>query len=109
MLSISESTTDLVEIREIPFVHSRRKRSLKLLEDVAGDGFYIDLTDSKSRVFYEMLEDPYPTYYGTLDQFLTFIAKVHAAGIVTIDGQGMTSFPYDVYDRIENEYLKSLK
>ena len=105
MLSIHETLADRKMIQNIPFVDKKRKISLKILEDAAGDGFFIDLSIESPRVFYYMLEDPYPKDYGTLKDFVEFISSVHAAGIATENERGMVEFDLDLYHKVKNEYL----
>jgi hypothetical protein len=90
-------------------VDSKRKRAIKILEDGAGDGFFLDLSSPNPRVFYHMLEDPFPRDYGTLQEFVQFIADVHASGVVSPDKHGMADFDLEKYDRLESDYLRKLK
>jgi hypothetical protein len=80
----------------------------KILEDPAGDGFYIDVTRDNPRVFYHMLEDPVPTYFGTLPQFVEFLIRIHSAGITSVDQHGMILFDDKEYSRIEGAHLRSV-
>lgn len=105
MLSISEALENRKMLQSTPFVDAKIKRSLKLLEDLAGDGFYVDLTEPNPRVFYCMLEDPYPTYYGTLQEFVAFISEVHEAGLATPNSNGMIDFDQDRYEELKSKYL----
>ncbi|GJM26876.1 MAG: hypothetical protein DHS20C16_32910 [Phycisphaerae bacterium] len=109
MLSISESLQDRKQIQKVPFVDSKRKNALKILDDGSGDGFFIDVTSSAPRVFYYMLEDPYPTDYGTIPEFVQFIIKVHAAEIASLDSHGMVDFDPQKYDALENAFIKTLE
>lgn len=108
MLSISEALDDRRRIQGVPFVDAKRRMALKILEDGAGDGFFLDIASANPRVFYHMLEDPYPRDYGTLEEFVTFIAEVHAAGIASQDEHGMVAFDLPRYQKIEAEYLKRI-
>ena len=108
MLSINESLDDRKQIQSVPFVDAKRKSALKILEDSAGDGFFLDIESQNPRVFYHMLEDPYPRDYGTLAEFVSFIRDVHAAGIVTKNEHGMAAFDLDRYQKIEAEYQKRI-
>jgi hypothetical protein len=105
MLSISEALETRKMLQSTPFVDARIKRSLKLLEDIAGDGFYVDLTESNPRVFYCMIEDPYPTYYGTLQEFVAFVSEVHEAGLATPNSNGMVDFDQVHYQELESKHL----
>jgi hypothetical protein len=109
MLSIDESLEDRKGIQSIPFVDAKRKNSLKILEDGAGDGYFLDIESQNPRVFYHMLEDPYPRDYGTLEEFVSFIGDVHAAGIATESEHGMAAFDLDQYKKIEADYLKRIR
>jgi hypothetical protein len=105
MLSIAEALEDRELMQGIPFVDAKRKSALKILDDGAGDGFFLDIASSNPRVFYHMLEDPYPRDYGTLEEFVTFLNEVHAAGIASENEHGMVSFDSDRYQKIESDYL----
>jgi hypothetical protein len=109
MLSISESLEDRKQIQTVPFADSKRKSALKILADAAGDGFFLDIASSGPRVFYHMLEDPFPTDYGTLQEFVTFVSKIHAAGLASKNEHGMVAFDLERYQVMEAEYLRSLK
>ena len=109
LLSIDESIEDRSAIQNVPFVHERRKRDIKLLDDGAGDGFFLDLTKSPPRIYYEMLEDPIPTDFGTMMQFLQFIDRVHAAGIASVNEHGIVDFDDAGYQRLEDDHLASVK
>jgi hypothetical protein len=108
MLSIAEALEDRKGIQEIPFVDTKRKNALKILEDVAGDGFFLDIASPSSRVFYHMLEDPFPRDYGTLQEFVAFISDVHAAGLASEKDNGIVAFDLDRYQKIESEYLQGI-
>ena len=108
MLSIAEALEDRKMTQGVPFVDAKRKSALKILDDSAGDGFFLDIASSRPRVFYHMLEDPFPRDFGTLQQFVAFINDVHAEGLATEDENGMVRFDLDRYLRVEDEYLKSI-
>ena len=61
------------------------------------------------RVFYHMLEDPFPVDYGTLADFAGFMKEVHAAGIASPGAEGVVSFDLDKYRELETAYLERLK
>jgi hypothetical protein len=46
MLSINESVNKRTTIQSDPLVHQSRKRDIKLLDDGAGDGFFLNLSKS---------------------------------------------------------------
>jgi hypothetical protein len=108
MLSITESLADRKMIRDIPFVDAKRKSALKIMDDGAGDGFFLDIASATPRVFYHMLEDPYPRDYGTLQEFVDFITDVHAAGLATEREKGMVEFDLPRYQKVEAEYLAKI-
>lgn len=108
MLSISEALDDRKMIQDIPFVGSKRKGALMILEDGAGDGFFLDIASPNPRVFYHMLEDPYPRDYGTMQQFVTFITQVYAAELASEEDNGMVVFDLDRYEKLESNYLKMI-
>lgn len=95
MLSIDEAVADRQQIQSIPLVDAQRQSAIKLLTDAAGDGFFLDAESPNPRIFYHMLEDPYPRYYGTLSQFVDFIESIHAAGLATKNENGMVDFDYE--------------
>jgi len=109
MLSIAEALEDRKMTQGIPFVDAKRKNALKILEDGAGDGFFLDIASANPRVFYHMLEDPDPRDYGTLQEFVAFIRDVHAAGLATKKENGMVAFDLDRYQKVEADYLQKLQ
>lgn len=109
MLSITESLEDRKLTQGIPFVDAKRKNALKILDDGAGDGFFLDITSRNPRVFYHMLEDPNPRDCGTLQEFVAFISDVHAAGLATEKENGMVTFDLDRYQKAEADYLQKLR
>jgi len=109
MLSIAESLRDRKETQNIPFVDAKRKSALKILDDSAGDGFFLDISNSNPRIFYHMLEDPYPRDYGTFEEFVTFIDAVHEAGLASQNEHGMVAFDLDRYQKLEAEYLERIE
>jgi hypothetical protein len=107
-LSISEALADRKMMMDTPFVDSMRRRSLKILDDGAGDGFFVDIALASPRVFYHMLEDPFPRDYGTLQQFVSFVTDVHKAGVATEGENGKVEFDLSRYEKLEAEYLKRM-
>jgi hypothetical protein len=108
MLSIAESTEDRRAIQSIPFVDTKRKQAIKLLDDGAGDGFFLDVSSAAPRVFYHMLEDPWPRDYGPLDSFVEFLTQVHRSGLATVNENGMVDFDWERYDAIQSDYLSKV-
>ena len=108
LISISKAIDDRKSVNELPFVDDLQRRAFKILEDPAGDGFYIDVTCDNPKVFYHMLEDPFPRYFGNLPQFVEFLIRIHSAGITSLDEHGMILFDIEEYMRIEGEYLRSV-
>jgi hypothetical protein len=109
MLSISEAIKDRQDIQSVPLVDAKRKQSLKILEDGAGDGFFVDVTSQHPRVFYHMLEDPSPRDYGTLPEFATLLIDVHASELATENEHGMVSFDLARYQKVEAAYLNKIE
>lgn len=107
-LSIDEALADRKAIQKIPLVSSLRKRSIKLLEDGAGDGFFMDPTTPNPGVFYHMLEEPTPIAYGTLKQFVDFIAGCFANGTCFVNEDGRFFFDTVEYDKAEAAFLNAL-
>lgn len=107
-LSIQQALEDRRMIREIALVGNRRKAVIKILVDGAGDGFFLDITSSAPKVFYEMLEDPYPRYYGTLEEFADFITAAFDSGAITVNQAGEFDYDSDRYDELEAAHLKQI-
>jgi len=108
MLSIAEALEDRRAMQDMPFVDAKRRNALKILDDNSGDGFFLDIASPTPRVFYHMLEDPFPEDYGTLQEFVTFISHVHAAGVTSENDHGMVAFDLDRYQEIETDYLEGI-
>jgi hypothetical protein len=108
LLSIDEAIEDRRLMNNVEFVDAKRKNAWKILDDGAGDGFFLDITNPSPRVFYHMLEDPFPRDYGTLQEFVTFIDAVHAAGLASEDSRVTAVFDLDRYQKLEAEYLARL-
>lgn len=109
MLSITESLEDRRLTQDIPFVDAKRKNALKILDDGAGDGFFLDIASRNPRVFYHMLEDPNHRDYGTLQEFAAFISDVHAAGLATGKENGRVTFDLERFQKAEGDYLQKLR
>ncbi len=109
MLSISESLQDRNMIQNVPFVDQKRRNALKILDDGAGDGFFVDVASPSPRVFYHMLEDPFPRDYGTLPEFVQFIVQVHAAGLASLNNHGMVNFDMAGYAKLETKHFAKLR
>ena len=107
-LSIAEAVADWQQIQGIPFVDKLRKRSLKILEDGSGDGFFVDVTVARPRVFYHMLEDGTPQYYGTLAEFVGFIATGFERGVLFVDAQGKFGYDDKQYQALEQAHFRAL-
>lgn len=108
-LSIQEALADRAMNQSISMMHHSRRRDIKLLDDGAGDGYFLNLSSNPPRVYYEMLEDPAQTDYGTLAEFVDFIEQVHAAKITTVDDRGFVDFDWDAYSKLETKHLASLQ
>jgi hypothetical protein len=108
MLSVQEALHDREMEREIPFVDSKRLAAIKILEDGSGDGFFLDISSTRPRVFYHMLEDPFPRDFGRLEKFVEFIAQVHNSGLSSRNDNGMVRFDLDKYHELERKYRSSL-
>ena len=108
MLSIDESLKDRNDEESIPFVDDTRKTAIKILDDSCGDGFFLDIASPNPRVFYDMLEDPFPRDYGTLDEFVAYIDSLHAAGLASLNEHAMVSFDLAPYAKLKREYLSHI-
>lgn len=108
VLSIEEAVDDRQQIQSVPFVDAKRRSAVKILEDGSGDGYFLDVTSPSPRVFYHMLEDPFPRYYGSLAEFVDFIESIHAAGLASRNEHGMVSFDLERYQEMKSEYLQTV-
>jgi hypothetical protein len=108
VISIDEAIASRELEASIALIDSFRKSSFKILDDGSGDGFFINPTSSTPMVFYHMLEDPYPLYYGTLAEFIDFIAIGFEQGVMYEDPQG--NFAYDMarYTTYETAHLAAV-
>lgn len=106
MLSIDEAIDDRRQMQGIPIIDAKLRGSFKILEDLAGDGFYLDVSSTNPQVFYCMIEDPYPRYFGSMAKFIGFIESVHAAGLATKAENGMVDFDFKRYQEMETAYLQ---
>lgn len=107
-LSIEEALEDHGSIQRVPFVDKLRKSAIKLMDDGSGDGFFLDVTSTKPTVFYHMLEDPLPLSYGSLDQFVNFIATGFEAGVLRTNESGALDYDIQAYEQFEAEHLRML-
>jgi hypothetical protein len=107
MLSIDEAINNRKQIQSILIIDSKLRGAYKILEDLAGDGFYLDVASPNPQVFYCMIEDPYPRYFGSLSEFIGFIESVHTAGLATKDEHGV-DFDFQPYQELEAAYLQSV-
>jgi hypothetical protein len=108
-LSITEAIEDRKMIRDVPFVDKLRKSSIMIMEDGAGDGFLLDITTTNPVVFYHMLEDPTPQSYGTLAEFVNFIASGFEQKILFLDENGKVTENEGKYQAFEDAHFKSIK
>lgn len=83
-----------------------RFNSVLLLEDGAGDGYFVDLQRSPPEVYYEMLEDPTPTYYGTMFEFVRYITEGYKSGVFSIDDDGELECNDELFERYEESHLE---
>lgn len=107
-LSLAESLEDRKMIQGIPFVDRLRKNSIKILDDGAGDGFFLDVTAAKPLVFYHMLEDPTPRAYGTMTEFISFIASVFEKDAFFVNATNGFGYNREIYEALEAVHFKSL-
>ena len=105
LLSIDESLADRQMEESIPFIGGLRKRSIKILDDGAGDGFFLDVTSTNPLVFYHMLEDPHPRYYGTMAEFVDFIADGFETGVFSEKPSGDFNYDEAQYVTLESAHL----
>jgi hypothetical protein len=104
-LSIREALDDREMIRRIPLVGRQRRAVIKILDDGAGDGYFLDITSATPRVYYEMLEDPGPVDFGTLHEFVEFIADAFDSGVISLNERGDFDYDLDEYFPFEAAYL----
>ena len=91
-ISIERAIEERDSISDIPFIDDYRKSAVKILDDGSGDGYFLDVASENPLVFYDMLEDPAPAYYGTLAQFLNLITEAFEKEIIYVDGDGYLDF-----------------
>ncbi len=103
------SIEQAIEQRALSLQHasSLRANSIMILEDGAGDGYFVDLTNDPALVYYEMLEDPSPTYYGTLTEFTKYIAEAYESGIFRVDDQAVLDYNEDEFEANEQKHHAS--
>lgn len=107
-LSVAEAMEDRRMLQGIPFVPKLRKNAVKLMDDGFGDGFFLDAMSPNPRVFYHMLEEPAPTYYGTMQDFVDFIASGFESGVLRVDEAGELAYDEQEYFRLEEEHLRQI-
>lgn len=106
-LSVKEALADRQMEQEILLIDGLRKSSVKILEDGSGDGYFLDVTACRPLVFYHMLEDPDPQYYGTLSEFVNFIADGFESEVLFINAAGKFDYDEVKYRALEAKHLKS--
>lgn len=107
-LSIAEALEDRKLIQSIPLVDKLRRQSLKIMDDGAGDGFFVDVTSSRPRVFYHMLEDGTPQYYGTMPEFVNFIATGFETGVLFVNTKGEFAYDHAQYEALEQKHFQAI-
>lgn len=108
-LSITETLEERKMMQRIPFVDKLRKSAVKILDDGAGDGFFVDVTTAQPAVFYHMLEDPTPRSYGTMTEFVNFIAAGFENGVLYISAAGDFAYDEKKYEALEAEHFKAIQ
>lgn len=108
-MSVADSLEDRKSLQTIPFVGKLRKSSVKILDDGAGDGFFLDPTAAKPVVFYQMLEDPTPRVYGTMTEFVNFLASGFESGVLSTNAAGELAYDGKKYQALEAAHFRSLK
>lgn len=106
-ISLRRAILERKRIGKIPLVDGLRKSSVKILEDGFGDGYFLDVTSSRPLVFYHMLEDPYPQYYGTLAEFANFIADGFESEVLFLNGAGEFDYDEAKFYALEEKHLNS--
>lgn len=108
-LSIAETLEKRQMERSIPLIDRIRRNAVHLIHDGSGDGYFLDVTRDPPRVFYHMLEDPYPEDFGTLTEFVGFLEAVCAEGFD--DGEDMDAWraEFDRYLEIQDTYLTKIR
>lgn len=105
-ISVDRTVEDLRIIESIPFVPEVRRNAVKILCDSAGDGFFMDVDTENPMVFHHTLEDPEnPVWFGTLPEFLSFIAKGFEMGILFENEEGKLDYDGARYEELMAEYL----
>jgi hypothetical protein len=107
-MSIAESLEERKMIQSVPFVDKLRKSAVKILDDGAGDGFFVDVTKAPPVVFYHMLEDPTPLAYGTMTEFVNFIATGFENEVFFINAAGEFAYAAQKYETLEAAHFRAV-
>lgn len=107
-MSLQETIDDRKMMADVPLVDGFRKSAVTILADGSGDGFFLDVTSPQPLVFYYMLEDGYPHYYGTLAEFVNFIADGFESGVLYVNAAGEFDYDMEQYQAKEATYLQSV-
>lgn len=105
-ISIKQTVEDLRIVQSIPYVPEIRRNSVKILCDSAGDGYFMDVNTESPLVFHHMLEDPdNPIWYGTLPEFLGFIASAFESGVIYQNEEGHFDYDEAKYEEMMADYI----
>lgn len=105
------SLEDAIRIKEmesrIPLIPGYRRNAIKVLDDHAGDGYFLDLTADEPDIFYDMLEDRTPPSerQASLTDLATFIAICFERGLIFQDEFGLLDYDEDSYFKFESEFF----
>ncbi|MDF1753138.1 MAG: hypothetical protein P1U89_10220 [Verrucomicrobiales bacterium] len=106
-ISVARSVEDQRISETLPFVPPVRQNSVKILDNSAGDGFFMDVNSETPLVFHHMLEDPEnPIWFGTLPEFIDFIATGFESGILFEDEEGNFDFDEAKYEELMTKHLQ---
>ena len=106
-VSLDRSIEDQRILESIPYVPAIRRNSVKILDDLNGDGFFIDVNSSNPLVFRHVMDDPeHQIWFGTLAEFVDFIASGFEAGVLFENEDGRFEYDGAVYEEFMTDYLK---
>lgn len=106
-ISVDRSVEDQRILESIPFVPPVRRNSVKILDDLDGNGFFLDVNSENPLVFHHILEEPEnPVWFGTLPEFVDFIASGFESGVLFENEDGKFDYDGAEYEEFMSEYLE---
>lgn len=106
LISLEESIRNKQMESRIPLIPHYRRNAIKVLDDLAGDGYFLDLTADEPIIFYDMTEEPSPRKIFKLTELAEFIATGFEKGVLTDDEHGLIDYEEETYFRFEEDYFE---